>query len=228
MPLQLLRPTPARAQWPERLLACLGAAVCIALTIFLSPQLAPGVAGLPAIVAPVGASAVLVFAVPASPLAQPWPVVGGNMVSALVGVTAFRLCPDPTMAAGLAAGAAILLMSLLRCLHPPGGAAELTAVIGGPAVHAAGFGFPFFPVTLNSVALVTLAAAFHKITGHSYPHRPAVPARDAAALRSAAGFRPEDADAALAETHESFDISREDLELLLAKAELHARQRHGS
>ncbi|MEG8058719.1 HPP family protein [Sphingomonas sp. 22L2VL55-3] len=76
---------------------------------------------LPLLVAPIGASAVLIFAVPASPLAQPWSVVGGNIISALVGVTAARFVPIPYLAAGVAVGGAILVMSLLRCLHPPAG-----------------------------------------------------------------------------------------------------------
>ena len=127
---------------------------------------------LPLLVAPISASAVLVFAVPASPLAQPWSVVGGNVVSALVGVTAARFVPSPYLVVGVAVGGAILAMSLLRCLHPPGGAAALTAVIGGPAVLGAGYAFPFVPVGIYSLILILTGIAFHRASGHSYPHRP--------------------------------------------------------
>jgi CBS domain-containing membrane protein len=147
------------------------------------------------------------------------------MISALVGVAVFRLVPDIFVAAGVAVGGAILVMSLLRCLHPPGGAAALTAVIGGASIHAAGYAFALVPVALNSVALVVLAALFHRVTGRSYPHRPALAPTAIAASRTAAGFHPEDIDAALADMDESFDISREDLDLLLSRAELHAGQR---
>ncbi|RDE06473.1 HPP family protein [Sphingomonas aracearum] len=205
------------ARWSDRLVACLGALLCLAATAALCRLVPLASADLPFLVAPLGASAVLVFAVPASPLAQPWSVVGGNTLSALVGVAVARIVPDAALAAGVAVGAAILVMSLLRCLHPPGGAAALTAVIGGPAIHAAGFAFAFWPVAVNSVLLVLLGIAFHRISGHSYPHR----------LAPAPGprFAPSDIDAALAEMHESFDISREDLDALLARAEAHAARR---
>ncbi|MEH3108407.1 MAG: HPP family protein [Sphingomonas fennica] len=223
--MRLFRPLLAGAEWPARAIGGLGAILCIALTTALCAHLGPGGADLPAIVAPIGASAVLLFAVPASPLAQPWPVIGGNTIAALVGVTAWRLIPDAAVAAGVAVGGAILLMSLCRCLHPPGGAAALTAVIGGESIHAAGYGFALVPVALNSVALVLLGIAFHRATGRSYPHRPPVPAPAIRAEQAAAGLMPEDVDAALAEMHEGFDIAREDLDLLLARAHAHALRR---
>lgn len=217
MPLHLFRPLLPGATFSERLIACLGAGVGIALTT-LAGTLAPH-GTLPAIVAPLGASAVLVFAVPASPLAQPWPVIGGNTISALVGIAVWRLLPDPAVAAGVAVAAAILVMSLLRCLHPPGGAAALTAVIGGAAVHEAGFGFALVPVALNSIALVAAGLAFHRLTRRSYPHRP-VPAP-----KPTSGILPADIDAALEDMHESFDIAREDLYQLIARAQAHAAAR---
>ncbi|PCD01679.1 HPP family protein [Sphingomonas spermidinifaciens] len=222
MPLRLFKPLLAGATLSERLVACVGAGLGLALT-YLAGLLAPH-GTLPAIVAPLGASAVLVFAVPASPLAQPWPVIGGNTISALVGVAVWRLVPDPAVAAGVAVGAAILAMSLLRCLHPPGGAAALTAVIGGAAVHEAGYAFALAPVALNSAALVLAGLAFHRLTRRAYPHRPAAPApatRPPAILAT-------DIDAALEEMHESFDIAREDLDQLIARAQAHAATRVNS
>ena len=194
---------------------------CPALTMFVCAQLELTAADLPLIVAPMGASAVLIFAVPASPLAQPWPVVGGNTISALVGIAVFQHIADPMLAAGLSVGLAIFAMSLCRCLHPPGGAAALTAVIGSQGVHEAGYAFAFAPVALNSIALVSLAMFFHRMSGHSYPHVP-VPVGPAA---EAAGLHLEDIDNALAELPDSFDISREDLDVLLSKAEAHALAR---
>jgi CBS domain-containing membrane protein len=219
--LRFFEPILAGAHLPERLIACLGAAICIALTIVVCAELPLAGADLPIIVAPLGASAVLVFAVPASPLAQPWPVVGGNIISTLVGVAAFTLIPNVTVAAGVAVGMAILVMSLLRCLHPPGGAAALTAVIGSGGIHAAGFGFAFAPVGINSIALVSLAMMFHSATARPYPHRAST------APKVAPGLHLADIDAALAEMHESFDISREDLDALLSRADQHARARQG-
>ncbi len=175
----------------------------------------------------------LLFAVPASPLAQPWSIIGGNTISALVGIAVGRLVHDPTIAIGIAVGLAIAAMSLTRCLHPPGGAAALTAIIGGPAVAAAGFGFALVPVGLNSALLVGLGWLFHRLSRHSYPHR-AAPAPvnthgtgdPPPQLRI--GFSAGDVDAALADLGEAFDIDREDLDRLLRQVERRALMRaHG-
>jgi CBS domain-containing membrane protein len=201
----------------DRLLACLGAALGIT-GMAIGCAMLPA-AMLPLIVAPMGASAVLLFAVPASPLAQPWPMLGGNVISALVGVVAAQMLGTGALAAGVAVGGAILAMSLTRCLHPPGGAAALTAVIGGPAVWDAGWRFAFLPVGINAAALLLLGCAFHLAFGRNYPHRaaPSPPAPP--------GFLPEDLDHALAQAGEAFDISREDLEQVLQAAEAAAERR---
>ena len=207
----------AGANWPERLIACVGAVLGIGLTMVVCAGVPMAAADLPIIVAPLGASAVLVFAVPSSPLAQPWPVVGGNILSTLVGVTVFKLIPHPTVAAGVAVGCAILVMSLLRCLHPPGGAAALTAVIGSQGIHAAGYDFAFAPVGINSIALVALAMMFHRATARSYPHQPAPV--------SAPGLHAADIDAALAQFDEVLDIDPGDLQVILRRAQVHASLR---
>jgi CBS domain-containing membrane protein len=111
-------------------------------------------ANLPVLIAPMGASAVLLFAVPSSPLAQPWSILGGNVVSAVTGVLIFKIFGHSALALGVAVACAILAMSLLRCPHPPGGAVAMTAVIGGPAIWHAGFAFPFDVVALNSFVLI--------------------------------------------------------------------------
>lgn len=222
--IRLFRPLLANAGFGRRLVACIGAAIGIALTMVVCSQV-PWIEGdLPIIVAPLGASAVLVFAVPASPLAQPWPVVGGNILSTLVGVAAFQAIPNVTVAAGVAVGCAILAMSLCRCLHPPGGAAALTAVIGSAGIHDAGYAFAFAPVGINSIALVSIGIFYHRMTALSYPHEPASPVAVAAAVEPG-GVRVEDIDAALAETPDAFDIAREDLALLLERAEHFAQAR---
>jgi CBS domain-containing membrane protein len=218
---QVFQPRMAGAHLGDRLTACLGATLCIFLTIVACAWVPLSGPSLPVILAPLGASAATILVIPASPLAQPLRVVAGNVISALVGVTLFKVVPDQAVAAGLAVGAATLAMSLARCFHPPGAAVALTAVMGTQDIHAAGYALAFMPVGVNSIALVGLAMAFHRFTGHTYPHR----ALDPTAERTAAGFRPEDFDQALEDMHETFDISREDLELLLSRAELHAAHR---
>jgi CBS domain-containing membrane protein len=222
--LPLLATRLAGAGLRKRSVACLGGVVGIAVTSLCCHSLLHAPAALPLLVAPMGASAVLVFAVPASPLAQPWAVVGGNTVSALVGVAAARLATDPSLAAGLAVGGAILAMLLLRCLHPPGGAAALTAVIGGPAIHAAGYQFAFLPVCFDACILTLAAWVFHRLSGHSYPHRAAL-ADPTAVPVAPHRIDAQDLTRALAEMGETLDVSPADLTLLLQRAEDHAAAR---
>jgi CBS domain-containing membrane protein len=229
MALRLFVPILAGATLRERLIACIGAVIAIALTGVISGLTMGKGEYVAMLVAPVGASAVLLFAVPSSPLAQPWSIIGGNTISALVGVTVARFVHDPVIASGLAVALAIAAMSFTRSLHPPGGAAALTGVIGGPAVAAAGFLFPFVPVALNSIVLVALGFLFHRLSRRNYPHvhQPAANNHGTTDLPPAerVGFRPEDVDAALAALDESFDIDREDLERLLRQVELQAMVR---
>lgn len=227
---RLFSPILAGATLRERLIGCLGALIGICLTGLVSGFFMGQDPHLPLIVAPIGASAVLLFAVPASPLAQPWSIVGGNTISAFVGVTVSTLVRDPAIAIGLAVALAILVMSLTRSLHPPGGAAALTAVIGGAAVARAGFWFPIVPIGINSLILVLLGVVFHRLAGRQYPHRQAVTpvnthrtADPPAAFR--VGFNTEDIDAAVASFNETLDISRADLDVLLRKVELQALMR---
>ena len=106
----------------EVLRASAGAALGLAvLAAFLFSVLVDKGTGL-FLIAPLGASAVLMFAVPNSPLAQPWSAVVGNTLSGLVAWAVVSLVPDPVAAVALAVGAAILIMALARATHPPGGA----------------------------------------------------------------------------------------------------------
>jgi CBS-domain-containing membrane protein len=136
-------------------------------------------------IASMGASAVLLFAAPHGALSQPWPVLGGHLVSALIGVTCARwLGGEPMLAASLAVALSIAAMYGLRCLHPPGGATALFAVLGGDSVHALGYGYLFSPVLLNIVVLVTVAVLFnYPFAWRRYPqswHRRTQPAVQAA------------------------------------------------
>lgn len=227
---RLFSPILAGATLRERLVACVGALVSIGLTGVISGYLFGQGPHLPLIVAPMGASAVLLFAVPASPLAQPWSIIGGNTISALMGMIAAYLIHDPIIAIGVGVSLAIGAMSFTRCLHPPGGAAALTAVLGGPVVAGWGFLFPFVPVALNSCILVGLGLIFHKLSRRNYPH---VPLRSAENMHQTVdppsslrvGFREEDVDAALHALDETFDIDRGDLSRLLQQVELQATVR---
>lgn len=205
------------ARWSERGVAALGALIGIAFSGAVAAWLAGEHAAL-LLAAPIGASAVLLFCVPSSPLGQPWPIIGGTIVSTASGILAAQVLGHGAIAAGAAVGLCIVAMSATRCLHPSGGGCALLAVVGGPDILAKGYWFAFMPAGLNAALLVVAGIAFHRLSGHSYPHRaPPMPLRPQ--------VTPEDIDAALAESHESFDISRDDLLSLLEAAERHAEAR---
>jgi CBS domain-containing membrane protein len=170
------------------------------------------------LVAPMGASAFLVFVLPASPMAQPWPVIVGNTVSALAGVVCISLIPDPAVAGAVAVALAIGLMFSLRCLHPPGAATALLTVL----VHAGSVEFALFPVLLNSALLVLAGVLYNHLTGRSYPHLQAPAPADSPKAR----FTAADLDAALAHYNQEINVSRDDLQELLEQAELAAYQRN--
>lgn len=119
---RLFAPRLAGAAGRDRLLTCLGAFAGIALVGLVGALCRGRAAQLPWIVAPMGASAVLLLAVPASPMARPWPINGGDVFAAAVGLVVAHFVHDPTLAAGLAIG----LMSLARSLRPPGSATSST------------------------------------------------------------------------------------------------------
>lgn len=205
----------------DRALACLGAVVGIALAGLIGALLHGDGEALPWIVAPIGASAVLLFAVPASPMAQPWPILGGNALSALVGFAVGRALGHGAIACAIAVGLAIAVMSVTRSLHPPGGAAALTGALGGSLVDSAGWWFPVAPVALNAAVLIAVGWVFHRIvSGHPYPHRqaPAAVTQDPSPSERV-GVSDADIDAVLAEIGETFDIERDDLRLLLGQLE---------
>lgn len=216
--MRFFQPILSGANVRDRALSCLGVFIAIAWTGITSCAVLGETS--PLIIAPVGASAVIVFAIPASPLAQPWPVIGGNMIAAFIGLACAWLIHDPTWAAALAASLALAIMSLTRSLHPLGGAVAMTAALGGPIVAKWGLLFPLVPVAVNSAAMVAAGVLFHRLLRRSYPHRP-LPSPGAAAPT----FVAADIDEALQQMGESFDIARADLERLLEQAELNAHQR---
>ena len=120
------------------------------------------------LMASLGASALLVFALPGSPMAQPWAVIAGNSLSAFIGITAAIWIDQPLLAMPIAASLSILGMFILRCLHPPAAAVALIAVLG----HVTHYRYAFFPVLIDSVLLVIAGAIYSNLTGKAYPNRP--------------------------------------------------------
>jgi CBS domain-containing membrane protein len=188
----------------------LGATVAIAVAGLVTAMLMRDqAADLPWLIAPLGASAVLVFAVPASPLAQPWSVVGGNFMSAVIGLGLGMWIGEPVVAAALAVGLAIAAMTFARCLHPPGGACALLCALGaaGPDgwtyVH-------LLPIMANVVTLSLVGWAYNNLTGHRWPHVivPAVPT----STQENVPHTREDIEATLAGWDELLDVDVDDLD----------------
>lgn len=211
----------------EQLRAACGALLGILITGLLAHAFLDSEAGW--LIAPMGASAVLLFALPASPLAQPWSMVAGNLVSAAVGVSWALWLGQGPWTAGLAVGSAVLAMMALRCLHPPGGAIALSAVLGGAGVQALGYHFVFAPVGLNSLLLLAVALLFNNATRRPYPHRlaPAAASHHTSdpAPNERLGFSRADLDAVLHRYGQVLDVDREDLGSLLRQAEMEAYRR---
>jgi len=215
----------------EKLISALGAAVGIAVTVLFSMwllnQTQIGLTGSLLIISSMGASAVLLFAVPHGALSQPWPVIGGHMISAFIGVSCQQWLPEGFMTAGLAVGLAVGVMYYLRCIHPPGGASALTAVIAGNEITGMGYQFLLYPLLLNVVVMLLIALSFnflfpwrrypaHINTRHHSENSSLVPTSDYV-------LTTEDFNAAIHE-HDSFvDITEEGLTELLEKAKQHAQ-----
>ncbi|WP_157662740.1 HPP family protein [Sulfuriferula sp. AH1] len=143
----------------ERWISISGAFFGILLVYLCSSYFLHG-QDVPLVVASMGASAVLLFAVPHGALSQPWALVGGQLISALIGVTCSELIPQVWLAVPVAVALAVGAMHYLRCIHPPGGATALVAAMGGPELHALGYGFVLEPVLLNVLVILVVAVVF--------------------------------------------------------------------
>lgn len=163
---RLLRENPHPSSHGEKMLSALGAFLGI-LGLLTVSQAVLDTHGAALVVTSMGASAVLLFAAPHSALSQPWPVIGGHMLSAGIGITCALFIPDTLVAAAVAVSLSIAVMYYTRCLHPPGGAAALAVVVGGEQVHALGYAFLVTPVLINVLVLLSVAMLFNT----PFPHR---------------------------------------------------------
>ncbi len=214
----------------ERLLSGVGSLLAIAAVFWISST-ALGSDDARVLIASMGASAVLLFALPHSPLSQPWPVLGGHVIAATIGITCYQQIPQVMVAASVAVAAAIVVMYYLRCLHPPGGATALAAATSG-AAHQLGYEFVLTPVLLNVMCMLIIAIAFN----YFFPWRryPAVLAHsrhnsdDSApdAEHAELGISTEDLSFALRRMESFVDVSAQDLTEIYTLALQHARDAH--
>jgi CBS domain-containing membrane protein len=164
--------------------------------------------------ASLGASALLVFVLPSSPMAQPWAVIGGNFLSALIGIACVNLFDYPMVTAPVAVGLSILFMFVLRCLHPPAAAVAMITSLGS----ISSFQYALFPVLTDSMLLVVVGVIYNNLTGKSYPYllRPMPIASQVEASHS------NEIDAVLSRYNQVIDINRADLAGLIGQVEMRA------
>ena len=211
--------------------------VAIFISIFIltlvTSWLTPGVEQL-ILVASMGASVMLVFIIPNSPLTQPYALLMGHAVSALVGVSCaylgLKLQLPLTITAALCVSFSVLAMYLLNCIHPPGGAAALMPVIVGPEA-VVGYSYVIYPVLLNTFLLIILGVAFHRWwLKKEYPSRP-LPKHDPlhkhadASPLSRLGINTDDLESALGDFNSYLNISEKDLTEIYGYAQQKAYSR---
>lgn len=215
-------------KWISGIGALLGILSVYWIARWTFPQGFTGTPGGALMLTSMGASAVLLFAVPHGALSQPWAVMGGHLVSALVGVTCQKMFPDQAWTAALAVGVAVGAMHYLRCIHPPGGATALAAVIGGEQVHALGYHYLLAPVMINVAAIMLAALAFNaffpwrRYPAHIHKRAQVVPATQPAQRQFE--LTQEDLYAAMEQLNSYVDITSESLTELLELAKQHAER----
>lgn len=225
--LQRLLPAPLNIPPKEWLRAGIGALLGLFLAGWLtSLAYGPGIAL--HLLGPLAASAVLVFAVHSGPLAQPWPVLGSYALAGAVGLAMRQGLGPELWVAATALGISILVMCLLRCLHPPGGGVAVSAVLADSGLTAMGDHL-LEPVLLNALILVSVAVIYNRLTGVRYP-KGALPRKDPHHTHDPlpserVGIRGADLDQALEELGEFVDVTRDELERIILATEHHALQR---
>jgi CBS domain-containing membrane protein len=228
--LHYIVPETVQLSTAEKLRSAMAVLIGILLTAYISSIFISGI-GLPVLVASMGASSILLFAVTSSPLSQPWPLVGGTIIAAIVGVTCGKLMSDVYVAAAISVALSLFLMQLLRCLHPPGGAMALIPLLGDASVHELGYRFVLQPVALNALILVLLGLAINNLLpGRRYPAR-ALPARhnvhkqDDPGSLDRLGVNQSDLRNALKQMNTYLDVSENDLSKVYKMAGMQAYRR---
>ncbi len=179
-----------------------------------------------------GASAVLLFAVPLGPLSQPWNFVGGHLISGLIGVTIAQWIPDMVLASTLAVSLAIFVMYVTRCLHPPGGATALTVMAGSSQIHELGYQYLLTPVLINILVMLAWALLINNLLPRRYyPNTLKSFLGDTRKhlgddhIRTSTSISRDDLQYALREMDEFIDVSEDDLTRIFRISATHARRR---
>lgn len=212
----------------EMFFSALGAFAAILVLVFFVRYFSFGMAFSLPILASMGASAFLLFVVPHSPMAQPWPVIGGHLLAAVIGVTCAQWIVNPALATAMAVGLSIFAMHGLNCLHPPSAATAMIAVLGGSEVHSLGWQFCYEVVFINAGIILLLAFVINNlIPGRRYPLYHSHLAQRAQIKQTPPGaifkLTEEDCKWALEQMDGLLDVSVEDLVDLYELAAEHAQ-----
>lgn len=211
------------AEWSR---AAIGMALGTMFSVWVCAQLFGMEAALH-LLGPLGASAVLLFAVSSGALAQPWSIIGSYVCAAVVALLIARVLGRTLGSACLAAGMTVVLICWLRCLHPPAGGLAMTLVLADPASIALGW-HELGAVMLGAAALLAFALAYNNATRTRYPkamaESPASVMGNAPALTDPM-ITAADLKLALADMEQFFDVEPAELEQLIHNAQGHARRR---
>ena len=207
----------------EKFISFLGGFLSI-YAIYLVTNYFLGVAEAVYIIPSMGATAVLLFAAPNVPFSQPWNVFGGHIISAVIGVACYQLMPDIHIAAAASVGLAIWAQYYARCIHPPGGATALAAVIGSSQIHDLSYMYVITPVLINTVVMLIIAFAFNALfSWRSYPAALAKP-KKFNKLNHYSPINHEDFVYALSQIDSIVDISEADLVKIYSLATMHSNK----
>jgi len=208
----------------------LAAFVAIFLVGYVSSQFISGIA-LPVMVASMGASAILVFAVPHGPMSQPWALIGGNLFPAMIAVASSLHVPGIILASAVSLGLSLLVMLIFRCVHPPGGAVALLPLVGSEKVQEFGYHFVLEPIGLNLLILLILGFVINNLLpGRHYPARAVLANKDLhmhedVASLDRVGITQDDLHEALKEMDTFLDVSEEELGEIYKMAGMQAYRR---
>ena len=155
--------SPPRVSLPEIVWSWIGAFLGIAAVSYINYNIIEDT-DLVMVIGSFGASAVLIYGAVKSPLAQPRNLIGGHIISAVIGVTCYKMFPSQLwLASSLAVATAIAVMHVTKTLHPPGGATALIAVIGGTKIHNLGYLYAIIPVGLGAIIMLVVALLVNNI-----------------------------------------------------------------
>ncbi|MBE0510741.1 MAG: HPP family protein [Gammaproteobacteria bacterium] len=220
-----------QASHREKAISALGGFIGILAVLWVSSSVLDQ-QGAVMLIASMGASAVLLFAVPHGALSQPWPLLGGHLISAFIGVSCAIHIADIYLAAALAVGLSIGAMHYLRCLHPPGGATALVAVLGGESIQQLGYTFLLSPVLFNALVILVVAVLLNlPFAWRRYPRGLSLPVvmddKAPTASASAQATSPlshQDLVYAISQLNAFIDVSEEDLVRIYTLALHHSHQ----